>query len=375
MISVDALTQKEVPQQDSSQDHKYQRYLYILRSLHSGLRPSQIVSQLGIPKTTFQHYLNDLKCHGLISKIGYGVWELSDKGISSLKRSTMISHVANQQDPKEVPITSQQNLSFFFAKPDSVRAHAFVFTVNVPPHLRNWNNKIRAKYLTHHNISFTELNIGGGGQRIIHKGKKVWLMNRSVVIYDRSSYLAESSNEAKSYAISKLISLIKSLERLLHADFTERAGRQYTFKVSRQHYALIKNALAKQYDAEGKKLNIYSDKGLWFVIDNSFDLHEAETVHPETADADSTKVQNWFNGLKKYPMDPEFILHALNDIIQSQQNNQQIQSVFSKNMSSHIQVIQDLGSGVNELTKLMKVLQSTVQLSKGQRTLECLEEK
>lgn len=38
--------------------------------------------------------------------------------------------------------------------------------------------------------------------------------------------------------------------------------------------------------------------------------------------------------------------------------------------ASHIQVIQDLGPGVNELTKLMKVLQNTVQISKGQRTLE-----
>ena len=369
MISVDALTKKEVPQQDPSQDHKFQRYLYILRSLHSGLRPSQIISQLAIPKTTFQHYLNNLKRHGLISKMGYGIWELSDEAISALKRSTIISHVANQQDPKEVPIASQQNLSFFFANPDSVRAHAFVFTVRVPPHLRNWNNKIRAKYLTHHNISFTELNIGGGGQRIIHKGKKVWLTDRSVVIYDRSSYLAESSNEAKSYAISKLLSLVKSLERLLHADFTERAGCQYTFKVSRQHYALIKNALAKQYDAEGKKLNVSNGNGLWFVIDNSFNLHEAETVHPETADVDNLKVQNFFNSLKEQPLTTGFILEVMHGI-------QQNQLVFAQNMSSHIKVIRDLGNGVNDLSSILEELkQGHGQLSKGQRTLEGLEGK
>ena len=368
MISVDALTRKEVPQQDPSQDHKFQRYLYILRSLHSGLRPSQIISQLAIPKTTFQHYLNNLKRHGLISKISYGIWELSDEAISSLKRSTITSHVANQQDLKEVPIISQQNLSFFFAKPDSVRAHAFVFTVSVPPRLRNWNNKTRAKYLTQHNISFTELNIGGGGQRIVYKTKKVWLTDRSVVIYDRSSYLAESSSEAKSYAISKLLSLVKGLERLLHADFTEYAGRQYSFKVSRQHYALIKNALAKQYDAQGKKLNVYSDKGLWFVIDNSFNLHEAETIHPETADTDNIKVQNFFNSLKQHPLTTEFILKVMDGI-------QQNQLVFAQNMSSHIKVIKDLGNGVNDLTSLIEELKTGHnQLSKGQRTLEETEE-
>lgn len=368
-ISVDSLTKKEVPQQDPPQDLKYHRYLYILRSLHSGLRPPQIISQLAIPKTTFQHYLNNLKRHGFITKISYGIWELSDEAISSLKRSIITSHVANQQDPKEVPITSQQNLSFFFSNPDSVRAHAFVFTVRLPLHLSNWNNKARSKYLIQHNIAFSELKIGGGGQRIIYKGKKVWLTDRSVVIYDRSSYLAETSSKAKSYAISKLLSLVKGLERLLSADFTERAGRNYTFRVSRQHYALIKNALAKQYDADGKKLNVYSDQGLWFVIDNSFNLHEAETVHPETADTDNIKIQNFFNSLKEQPLTTDFILEVMHGI-------QQNQLVFAQNMGSHIKVIKDLGNGVNELASILDELkQGHKQLSKGQRTLEAIEEK
>ena len=369
MISIaDSLTGKEVPQQDSIQDSKSQRYLYILHAIRSGDRPSLIATQLDIPKTTLQHYLDNLKCHGLISKIGYGLWELSHEAISMLQTSTIFSPCSTQQDPpKEVPNTTQQNLSFFFASPDSVRAHAFVFTVAISPHLRNWNNERRAKYLTHHNVSFMELNIGGGGQRIIFQGRKVWLTNRSVVIYDRSSYLAETSSEAKSYAISKLLSLIKGLERLLHADFTERAGRQYRFKVSRQHYALVKNALAKQYDAEGKKLQVYTDKGLWFLIDNSFNLHEAETVG-ETADADNKKVQDFFNSLKEYPIRSDQLLLMIQGVTENQQ-------LFAANYRTHLKVLGDLGKGVNLLTARIEELKGFKRLDVGQRTLEIVEEK
>jgi len=366
-IFADSLTKKEVPQQDPIQDLKSHRYLYILRSIHSGIRPSLIAIQLGIPKTTFQHYLDNLKRLGIISKIGYGIWELSDEAILTLKTSTGFSPCSNLQDPpKEVP--KQQSLSAFFINSDSVRAHAFVLTVRVPPHLRNWNNEARAKYLTRHNISFTELNIGGGGQRIIFKSKKVWLTNRSVVIYDRSSYLAESSSEARSYALSKLLSLIKGLERLLHADFTERAGRQYRFKVSRQHYALVKNALAKQYDAEGKKLAVYADRGLWFLIDNSFNLHEAETVHPETADADSKIVQDFFNSLKEYPVRSDQLLLMIQGITENQQ-------LFAANYRTHLKVLRDLGKGVNVLTERIEELKGSKRLDAEQRTLELVEKK
>jgi len=345
-IFADSLTKKEVPQQDPSRDSKYQRYLYILRSLNSGLRPSQIITQLAIPKTTFQHYLDNLKRHGLISKIGYGVWELSGEAISMLQTSTTLTPCSIQQDPKEVPNTAQQNLSFFFASPDTIRAHAFVLTVAIPPHLRNWNNELRAKYLIRHNISFTELNIGGGGQRIIFQGRKVWLTDRSIVIYDRSSYLADTSVEAKIYAISKLLSLVKVLERLLHADFTFKAGREYRFKVSRQHYALVKNALAKQYDAEGKKLRVSNEDGLWFVIDNSYNLNEAETLSPKSAATDNVTIQNFFNALKTHPITSEFVLSALLKVSENQSDISKNQQMFAQNMLNHIKLIKDLGIGI-----------------------------
>jgi hypothetical protein len=357
MISVDTITQKEVRKQPTPQAKHSNLYLYIVQQLKLGNQPAKMVRELGIPKTSFQYYLKNLKDKGVISKLGYGIWELVDESI--LVKNEKCEAVRVTMD------NPQTNFSYFL--PDSVRAHAFVFTLKIPENLRNWNNKNREVFLQKKGIDFTNLTVFGGGQRILHKGRKVWLTNKSVIVYEKGSYLADTAMDAKSHAIYHFISLTKGLERLLHADFTQHAGRQYSFKVSRQHYALIKNALAKQYDAEGKKLNVYSDKGLWFVIDNSFNLHEAETVHPETADTDSAKVQTFFNSLKEQPLTTGFILDVMHGI-------QQNQLVFAQNMGSHIKVIKDLGNGVNELAGLIDELkQGHAQLSKGQRTLESLE--
>jgi hypothetical protein len=60
-------------------------------------------------------------------------------------------------------------------------------------------------------------------------------------------------------------------------------------------------------------LQVRTTSGLWSVIDNSFNQHDAETVHAETADTDNQKVQAFFNSLKVYPLTTDFILEAMRD--------------------------------------------------------------
>jgi DNA-binding transcriptional ArsR family regulator len=367
LIIANRIDQKEVQNQDPRQDPSSNLNLYILQQIKLGVRPSKLCKKLGMSKTAFQYHLNKLKHAGLVKKIGYGTWEVTNDDFFTPKRSSKTSQVPPDKTP-QICTSFHRNLNFSNCKPDNVRGHAFVFTLKVPKGLKNWNNEKREAFLLSHKVDFISLRIGGGGQRILFKGRKIWLTDRSVIIYDRSSYFAESSSASKSLAIYRLISIIKSLERFLHADFTERAGLQYRFKVSRQHYALVRNVLAKQYDAEDKKLNVYSDRGLWFVIDNSFNLHEAETVHPQTADADNLKVQDFFNSLKEQPLTTGFILEVMYGI-------QQNQLVFAQNMGSHIKVIKDLGAGVNELTGLIEELKGFRRLDEAQKTLEIVEDK
>jgi hypothetical protein len=328
--------------------------LSIITAIESGVALSSLRRKLAMKESAFQYHLTILKSQGIIRRVGYGTWEVLDQPDSAKKRTTVPSYVGpiNTQQPRSTAreITQSQLTQF---QQDAVRAHAFVFTLQVPKSLRNWNNKKRTQYLSAHEIPFKQLNIGGGGQRIIVKDRKVWLTNKSIIIYDKASYFAEDALQAKGTAIATHISIIKHIERLLHVEF--RIGDDYKFKVSRQHYALIYNALAKQYNEAGEKLEVRNGRGLWFLIDNSFNMNEAETMG-DTAMSDNQKVQGYFNGLKDIPASqgaptytPAFVLEVMNGI-------QQNQMAFAENMASHIDAVKSLGSGVKDMTAAIKRL-------------------
>ncbi|MBM3191435.1 MAG: hypothetical protein FJZ63_02110 [Chlamydiae bacterium] len=279
-----------------------------------------------------QYYLSSLKQKGLIKKIGYGVWETSTNiNPQEVQKTTRLTHINPQQ------------ICTSFA-PDTVRAHAFQFTFEVPENLRNWDK--RKEILQKLGISFKELKVFGGGEQIEFKGRKVWLTNKSIIIFEKASYLAETAEQAKSYAVAEALETIKAFEHHIQANL----GR-YRFKVSRQHYALIKNALAKQYDKEGNKLYVASEQGsFWFIIDNSFNLHEAETIHPKTAVQDNKKIQDFFNGVKQLEgFTPQFVVNSLGIQAQNIEN-------YAVHLKSHVKSVQDLGAAVLELVKVVKEL-------------------
>lgn len=320
--------------------------LCIVELMAIGKTPTQIHKELGISQTALQYHLNQLKSEGAIRKLGYGTWEVTKGEFYVPKRTSKTLRVTTA-DP-------QTKLSCFAQ--DSVRGHAFTFTLKIPKGLRNWNNEKRERYLKKNNIEFKRLTTYGGGQRIISKGRKTWLMNKSIIIYEKDSYLAETAEQSKSHAIYNFIQKIKSLERLLKADFTIKAGSQYKFKVSRQHYALVKNALARQYNEANEKLEVYTEKGLWFLIDNSFNLDEAETVHPETAETDNVKVQNFFNSLKDQPNGV-----TIGELLELSAGIQQNQLLFSKNALAHVDVIRELGLSVQGLNELLRELKEVLK--------------
>ena len=174
--------------------------LFIYNHLKAGLRPSKICKQFGLKKTTVQYHLSMLKQAGLIEKVGYGVWEI-------------IKEFNEKEVQKTTRVTSQQlrgDLNLF--KQDKVRGHAFQFKINLPE-LRNWKN--REKLFLKKDIKFEPLLIGGinRGQKLEFKGRKIWLTNKSIVIYEKSSYLADTSKESQERAIQDMLALMKSLEK------------------------------------------------------------------------------------------------------------------------------------------------------------------
>lgn len=305
--------------------------------------------------STIQYHLSILKKQGIVRKVGYGTWEILKSPESEKKTTARPSHVGIPQHPHprgSPAVLSQSELTRFTQ--DAVRGHAILTKWSVPTGMRNWNNHQRIKYLTTRNIQFKALNIRGGGQRIIVKERKTWLTDKSIIIYDKSSYFAEAALQAKSTAIAMHLSIIKHIERLLHTSFL--IGDDYKFRVSRQHYALIYNALAKQYNREGEKLEVRTGKGLWLLIDDSYGMNELETVHPSTGMADNQKVQDFFNGLKDIPAiqgtptyTPGFVLEMMAGIQQNQQKSAELQMMYADNITSHIESIQYLGKGAQDI--------------------------
>lgn len=98
--------------------------------------------------------------------------------------------------------------------------------------------------------------------------------------------------------------------------------RSQNVRLTKAHYAEVNNELAKECEVSGDKIKIKStdDGKLWFIIDNSFNLHEAETVHPETSKRDMGEVvRPFFNDLRdKEPPLPSEVWKMLSQVVQAQ---------------------------------------------------------
>jgi hypothetical protein len=230
---------KEEQKKSKNQPASENLDLFVFQQLCRGLNPAKISKQYGFSKTRIDYHLSSLKKRGLIKKVGYGTYQiLKNYEQNKSKLTTRVD-----MTPR---ISSKTNLDLF--KSDSVRAHAFQFTLSINPDLKNWNK--REEILKSLGIKFKTLNTFGGAQSLTFRGRKVWLTRKSIIVYEKASYMAEDSIEARKYAVYDFLEFVGALERYLKADFGATQQERLKFRVSRQHYALIKNALAKQYDRE-----------------------------------------------------------------------------------------------------------------------------
>jgi DNA-binding transcriptional ArsR family regulator len=300
--------------------------LDVINLIKLGYNPSKISSKLNISKQQLNYYISSLKKDGLIYKRGYGTWEVKE-----VKKSTKVA--------------TNSEIKF-----KEIRGHGFVWKVKVPKESLNYNSVNR---LNINNIKFKLLGIKKT-PRILHQNKKIWLGNKNIIIYDTNSYLGEKATESKKYAVYRLICIIEGLEKELKVNLKTSEG--YQFKPSRQHYAIIKNDLAHQYNKENKKLEVRYKGETWFIIDNSYNLDEAETIHKESAMIDNLGMQKFFNELKElnFEATPKETWKAINQVTANQ-------IIFAENMRSHINAINTLSSEIKRLGKIMnnKITENT----------------
>lgn len=301
----------------------------------------------GISKRQVQYSLKELRTQGLIRKVGYGTWEVLAGRVPAIKKKVQKIHrVARTHTPPEG------------AKPDSVRAHGLVVTVGIPRDLRNWDK--RETILQNARIEFDPI---PQGQRILlgKEKMKVWLTNRSIVYYLPWSWYADTAKAATWGIMQDVLELIKTTTRKVGINPEElKTNGRYKIKFSRQHYSLIKNALAKAYNKTGEKLFVYDWRGLWLLIDNSYNQNELETVHPVTAPEDNGKVQDFWNDVKsgRFQETLDNILHLQQggmSTLNALANTQNIQAALIKQLTDLMQELarkRDSDKGGNHETEM-----------------------
>jgi len=248
-------------------------YLCIIKHINK----SNSLPVLPITKQAMNYYVSKLKRRGIIKKIGYGTWMVNEKEVKDL-------------DIEQVKMLGSDG--------KNIRGHGFHFRIRLP-NLRNWNK--RTDYLIKNNISFVSSNASWEGQRIMIKKCKVWLTNKSVVVYYPKGldFNGASAKEGKKYALIHLDSIITSIESKLKVNL--RYGGLHQVKICKQHYAKVKDSIAHEYNKAGKKVWGYVNEENWLVIDHSKGHAELETVHPVSADHDQDKViLPLLNGLKEH---------------------------------------------------------------------------
>jgi len=134
---------------------------------------------------------------------------------------------------------------------------------------------------------------------ILLDSNTIRLYGNSIEIYSGKDFFSEDVGKATSKSFEYWNRFFVRLESEL--DILIVKDRYKNINLVKHHYAYTDNPLAKEMNETDVRIRLYSttDNKLWFEIDNSWNLNEAETVHKDTAKQDMQNIiQPFFNDLR-----------------------------------------------------------------------------
>lgn len=137
------------------------------------------------------------------------------------------------------------------------------------------------------------------GKSIILDSNTVRFHRDVICIYSNQSFFGIDTWAATAKAVTYWNAFLRKLECQYGIILIK--PRAENIERTRAEYAQIRNGLAIKMEREHDKIRIRAreDGKIWFEIDNSFDLREAETKHPRTAEMDMQEaVEPFFNDLR-----------------------------------------------------------------------------
>lgn len=268
--------------------------LDILNLLKQGLNPSKISKQLNIKLSLLSYYITKFKKLGIIKKVSYGTYEVQNITSNTLTK-----------------------------KVKQIRGHAFIWTVKLNKKF-NWLELLK-------NQEFKL--VRNKTPRIVVSNHKVWLGLKTITVYENKSFYANNSINSRKYAVISLIEVLDAIQSKLKINI-----RPYIFKPTREHYGMIKNDLARQYNRNNEKMIIKDDlEGEWLWIDDSESLGELETKNIVR----SKQVQDWWNDNKRhdFKVTPSFLMESLSKLtnVQIESNRQLL--LYQEQNKEHLKLI------------------------------------
>jgi len=215
---------------------------------------------------------------------------------------------------------------------DKIRLHGEEFNIKILYKSRHYN-----KLLSNSNKFYLE-------------GNTIKLYRGSLEVYSGQSFYGENAQEATSKSVEYWKHFFARLEHVLKSIIMKPQSRN--IRLVNAHYAYTGSEICEKAIDEGKRIKIFAEEDgkLAFITDDSFGFKEDETVHPITAKPDREAIDKQVNDWRRN--NPPTLSEISVKIMEVTTN----QLLFAKNIETHIQAIQDLGTGVKELVSLIKQL-------------------
>lgn len=309
-------------------------YLAVLSSLKTTTNLTKIKEKLDISKQQLNYYLRQLKKKGFIYNKGQGWWELTEKGKNPTKYGILL-------------------------KEDMSRGHAYIWETEIEEIPEEWKNRI--EILDKHKINYKLVGALKNIPRIKILGRKVWLCNDHLRIFDteKSSYYGDDAKESRKQSKLQAMRIIHSLENKLGIKLNPN---QIKFK--KEHYALIRNKLAIDQNQKGIIWRIKDENEEWMLIDDSLGEGGEWELTGKKAFKRSPKLQNYWNSMKDdnfKTADPKNIKSKFSEIDSNINEVTDRLKNSSENQVNISMVIKQLESNIRGLTELVYLQQQEIK--------------
>ena len=193
-------------------------------------------------------------------------------------------------------------------------------------------------------------------------GNLVKCWKRNVEIYGGQSFYGDTVEGVTETSLRYWNVFFVRLQNELKVTLVKE--RAQNIKLVAQHYAEINNELSEECERTGDKIRVFGgeDGKLWFVIDNSLNLREAETVHPQDAGYDMQNViLPFFNDLREHPDTPvpSALFEKLMGIATNHALTLSVQDAYAEQIKKHLVVqertldaLDKIGKGVDAMVEI-----------------------